>query len=154
MVNTLRIAKKLISFTYIYTRKGYCASWAPPPPPPLEFSGKLFRYIFLSLCKTDNKQTNHMSTTSSSSSHDGGDGGNGGGGEFEGPSHSRQRFNNAVWPEPFLEALATQIAIDAALSFGRLAVAPALTNLFQVKSHRIVVSIVLEVYISQCWCIR
>nr|KAJ0195573.1 hypothetical protein LSAT_V11C700380210 [Lactuca sativa] len=72
-----------------------------------------------------------MSTTSSSSSHDGGDGGNGGGGEFEGPSHSRQRFNNAVWPEPFLEALATQIAIDAALSFGRLAVAPALTNLFQ-----------------------
>ncbi|CAH1424399.1 unnamed protein product [Lactuca virosa] len=73
-----------------------------------------------------------MSTTSSSSSHDGGDGGNGGGGEFEGPSHSRQRFNNAVWPEPFLEALATQIAIDAALSFGRLAVAPALTNLFQV----------------------
>ncbi|KAI3753465.1 hypothetical protein L2E82_25518 [Cichorium intybus] len=73
-----------------------------------------------------------MSTTSSSSSLDGGDGGNGGGGEFEGPSHSRQRFNHAVWPEPFLEALATQIAIDAALSFGRLAAAPALFNLFQV----------------------
>ncbi|KAI3769551.1 hypothetical protein L6452_00659 [Arctium lappa] len=73
-----------------------------------------------------------MSTTSSSSSRDEGDGGNGGAGEFEGPSHSRQRFNSDVWPEPFLEALATQIAIDAALSFGRLAAAPALSNLFQV----------------------
>ncbi|KVI10607.1 hypothetical protein Ccrd_010974, partial [Cynara cardunculus var. scolymus] len=73
-----------------------------------------------------------MSTTSSSSSRDGGDGGNGGAGEFEGPSQSRQRFNSAVWPEPFLEALATQVAIDAALSFGRLAAAPALFNLFQV----------------------
>ncbi|MFS7933633.1 hypothetical protein Hanom_Chr04g00382171 [Helianthus anomalus] len=68
-----------------------------------------------------------MSTTSSSSSHDGGDGGH-----FAGPSHARQRFNTAVWPEPFLEALATQVAIDAALSFGRLAAAPAIFNLFQV----------------------
>lgn len=77
-----------------------------------------------------------MSTTSSSSSssHDGGDGGNAvaGGVPFEGPSHSRQRFNTAVWPEPFLEALATLIAIDAVNSFGRLAAAPALFNLFQV----------------------
>ncbi|XP_071698932.1 transcriptional regulator STERILE APETALA [Rutidosis leptorrhynchoides] len=74
-----------------------------------------------------------MSTTSSS--HDGGDDGGGGsnaGGEFEEPSHSRRRFNSAVWPEPFLEALATQIAIDASISFGRLAAAPALFNLFQV----------------------
>ncbi|KAI3809701.1 hypothetical protein L1987_19299 [Smallanthus sonchifolius] len=70
-----------------------------------------------------------MSTASSSSSHDGGDGG---GENFEGPFFSRQRFNTAVWPEPFLEALATQIAIDAAISFGRLAAAPALSNFFQV----------------------
>ncbi|KAI3675145.1 hypothetical protein L1987_84730 [Smallanthus sonchifolius] len=70
-----------------------------------------------------------MSTASSSSSHDGGDVG---GGDFEGPSHSRQRFNTAVWPEPFLEALATQIAIDAAIELGRLAAAPALSNFFQV----------------------
>ncbi|KAD3066622.1 hypothetical protein R6Q59_019150 [Mikania micrantha] len=68
-----------------------------------------------------------MSTASSSSSQDGGDGG-GDGGEFAGPSHARRRFNTAVWPEPFLEALATQIAIDA----GRLAAAPALANIFQV----------------------
>ncbi|KAI3695373.1 hypothetical protein L1987_78370 [Smallanthus sonchifolius] len=69
-----------------------------------------------------------MSTSSSSSSHDGDtDAGN-----FQGPSNSRRRFNTAVWPEPFLEALATQIAIDAARSFGRLAAAPALSNLFQV----------------------
>ncbi|KAK9056811.1 hypothetical protein SSX86_024175 [Deinandra increscens subsp. villosa] len=73
-----------------------------------------------------------MSTASSSSSHhDGGDGG-GDGGAFAQPSHSRQRFNTSVWPEPFLEALATQIAIDAARSFGRLAAAPALANMFQV----------------------
>ncbi|KAF5780573.1 hypothetical protein HanPI659440_Chr11g0407371 [Helianthus annuus] len=72
-----------------------------------------------------------MSTASSSSSHDGDGDGDGGGGDFTGPSHSRQRFNSAVWPEPFLEALAIQIAVDAALSFGRLAVAPALFNIFQ-----------------------
>ncbi|KAK1424008.1 hypothetical protein QVD17_19319 [Tagetes erecta] len=59
-----------------------------------------------------------------STSHDAGD--------FQRPSHSRQRFNTGVWPEPFLEALATQIAIDAAISYGRLAVAPALFNIFQV----------------------
>ncbi|KAK9075593.1 hypothetical protein SSX86_003919 [Deinandra increscens subsp. villosa] len=38
----------------------------------------------------------------------------GGAAAFAQPSHSRQRFNTSVWPEPFLEALATQIAIDAA----------------------------------------
>ncbi|GKA45014.1 hypothetical protein Tco_0737810 [Tanacetum coccineum] len=72
-----------------------------------------------------------MSTnsSSSSSSHDEGDGGR----EFEEPSHSRQRFNTAVWPEPFLEALATQVAIDAVTSSGRLAAAPAICNLFQWK---------------------
>nr|XP_043620073.1 transcriptional regulator STERILE APETALA [Erigeron canadensis] len=75
-----------------------------------------------------------MSTSSSSSSHDGGDGGNGGGGggEFDEPPHARQRFNSGVWPEPFLEALASQIAIDSALTDGRLAAAPALFNIFQV----------------------
>ncbi|XP_076934708.1 transcriptional regulator STERILE APETALA-like [Bidens hawaiensis] len=71
-----------------------------------------------------------MSTTSSSSSSH--DAGGADAGDAAGPSHSRQRFNTAVWPEPFLEALATQIAIDAALSFGRLAAAPALSNIFQV----------------------
>lgn len=75
-----------------------------------------------------------MSTSSSSSSHD--DGGDGDGGEFEEPSHSRQRFQTAVWPEPFIEALATQVAMDTALAFGRLAVAPALAIIFQViTSH-------------------
>ena len=73
-----------------------------------------------------------MSTTSSSSSsHDGGDGGR----EFEEPLHARQRFNNAVWPEPFLDALATQVAMNAVTSPGRLAAAPAICNLFQVRTH-------------------
>ncbi|GMP53162.1 hypothetical protein CsSME_00018716 [Camellia sinensis var. sinensis] len=79
-----------------------------------------------------------MSSSSSSSSQhsDGGDGGNGrrGGGDFEGPSSSRRRSVNGVWPEPFVEALASQVAIDASLSSGRLASAPALVNLFQVCS--------------------
>ncbi|KAA8524859.1 hypothetical protein F0562_011282 [Nyssa sinensis] len=79
-------------------------------------------------------------SSSSSSSQDvgGGDGGNGGGGggvaEFEGPSASRRRSNNGVWPAPFVEALASQVAIDASRSIGRLAAAPALANLFQVCS--------------------
>ena len=73
-----------------------------------------------------------MSTiSSSSSSHDGGDGGR----EFEEPLHARQRFNNAVWPEPFLDALATQVAMNAVTSPGRLAAAPAICNLFQVRTH-------------------
>ncbi|XP_019251455.1 PREDICTED: transcriptional regulator STERILE APETALA-like isoform X1 [Nicotiana attenuata] len=67
----------------------------------------------------------------------GGDGGNGGGGGTGGgPSSSRTRRGggNGVWPEPFLEALASQIAIDASLSTGRLAAAQAISGLFQVCS--------------------
>ncbi|KAB1208733.1 Transcriptional regulator STERILE APETALA [Morella rubra] len=68
--------------------------------------------------------------------------GNGGGstsarrgrGDFEGPSSSRQRTVNEIWPEPFVEALAAQVAIGASHSIGRLAAAPALANLFQVCS--------------------
>ncbi|KAG8367593.1 hypothetical protein BUALT_Bualt16G0088500 [Buddleja alternifolia] len=80
-----------------------------------------------------------MSTSSSSSSSEGGDGGGGGGGggEFEGPSSSRSRmmrFSNGVWPEPFVEALAFQVAIDASRVLGRLAAAQALFNIFQVCS--------------------
>ncbi|KAL2316598.1 hypothetical protein Fmac_030474 [Flemingia macrophylla] len=41
---------------------------------------------------------------------------------------------NEVLPEPILEALATQVAVDAALYNGRLAAAPALAILFQVCS--------------------
>ncbi|KAK3184530.1 hypothetical protein Dsin_031816 [Dipteronia sinensis] len=85
-----------------------------------------------------------MSSSSSSSSSpsedSNGNGGGGGarrrraGGDYEGPSSSRRRAANEVWPEPFLEALATQVAIDAARSAGRLAAAAALANVFQVCS--------------------
>ncbi|KAL3510030.1 hypothetical protein ACH5RR_029431, partial [Cinchona calisaya] len=73
-----------------------------------------------------------MST--SSEEGEGRDGGGGSGGaEFEGASTSRirRRFGNRVWPAPFLEALAAQVAIDASRSLGRLAAAPALCSLFQ-----------------------
>ncbi|KAK4787936.1 hypothetical protein SAY86_011769 [Trapa natans] len=55
---------------------------------------------------------------------------------YEGPSSSRRRRGGSgdVWPELFLEALATQVAIDANRSFGHLAAASSLTNLFQVCS--------------------
>ncbi|KAL6957471.1 hypothetical protein U1Q18_001055 [Sarracenia purpurea var. burkii] len=75
-----------------------------------------------------------MSPTSSSSSQDGGGNDSDGrarGGEFDEPSSSRRRSDNGVWPEPFVEALASQVAIDASRSVGRLAAAPALFNLFQ-----------------------
>ncbi|KAF2292438.1 hypothetical protein GH714_022780 [Hevea brasiliensis] len=88
-----------------------------------------------------------MSSSSSSSSSGNGGNGNGsgrgngsggnygaGGGEYEGPSRSRPRAINEVWPEPFLEALAAQVAIDASRIFGRLAAAQALANVFQVSS--------------------
>ncbi|KAF5182443.1 Transcriptional regulator sterile apetala, partial [Thalictrum thalictroides] len=52
--------------------------------------------------------------------------------QFEGPSSSRQRSHyNEVWPEPFLEALAYQVAVDSAQTLGPLAAAPALSNVFQ-----------------------
>ncbi|CAB4274519.1 unnamed protein product [Prunus armeniaca] len=80
------------------------------------------------------------STSSSSSSQDGNHSANAAGpsnvprsGDFEGPSSSRRRAVNEVWPEPFVEALATQVAIDASRSMGRLAAAPALANVFQVR---------------------
>ncbi|KAL6137050.1 hypothetical protein ACLB2K_062345 [Fragaria x ananassa] len=56
------------------------------------------------------------------------------GGDFEGPSSSRQRAVSEVWPEPFIEALAAQIAIDVSRNIGRLDVAAALANIFQVCS--------------------
>ncbi|TQD83054.1 hypothetical protein C1H46_031367 [Malus baccata] len=80
------------------------------------------------------------SSSSSSSSHDGNgnDSANAagpssvrGGGDLEGPSSSRRRSVNEVWPEPFVEALAAQVAIEASRSVGRLAAAPALANVFQ-----------------------
>ncbi|XP_047938501.1 transcriptional regulator STERILE APETALA-like [Salvia hispanica] len=70
-----------------------------------------------------------MSTSSSSSSTQGG--------ELEaGPSSSRSRMrsSNDVWPEPFLEALAVHVAVDASRTIGRLAAAQALFNIFQVCS--------------------
>ncbi|XP_075516172.1 transcriptional regulator STERILE APETALA [Primulina tabacum] len=82
-----------------------------------------------------------MSTSSSSSSDEevevGGGGGGGGGGEFEaGPSssRSRRRFSNGIWPEPFIEALAFEVATDASRTAGRLAAAHAFSNIFQVCS--------------------
>ncbi|KAK6151579.1 hypothetical protein DH2020_014214 [Rehmannia glutinosa] len=52
---------------------------------------------------------------------------------FEGPSSSRSRMrpSNGVWPEPFVETLAFQVAIDASRTIGRLAAAQALFNIFQ-----------------------
>lgn len=69
-----------------------------------------------------------MSSSSSSS----GDGG-GARGDYDAPSSSRQRrSNNGVWPEPFVEALATHVAIDASQTQGRLVAAQVLFNVFQV----------------------
>ncbi|PIN01147.1 hypothetical protein CDL12_26348 [Handroanthus impetiginosus] len=90
-------------------------------------------------------------STSSSQEVEGGDsssegGGGGGGGEFDaGPSSSsrrRRRSSNGVWPEPFVEALAFQVAVDASLDPGdvpgrvpgRLGAAQALFDFFQVCS--------------------
>ncbi|XP_011010465.1 PREDICTED: transcriptional regulator STERILE APETALA [Populus euphratica] len=81
-----------------------------------------------------------MSSSSSSSSSGNGNGSGGGNygarraGEYEGPSRSRPRAINEVWPEPFLEALAAQVAIDASRLVGRLVAAQALANVFQVCS--------------------
>ncbi|KAA8526615.1 hypothetical protein F0562_008182 [Nyssa sinensis] len=77
-----------------------------------------------------------MSSSPSSSSQyvEGADGGNGGAGEFERPSSSRRRSGDGVWPDHVVEALASQVAIDASRSVGRLAAAPALFNIFQVCS--------------------
>ncbi|XP_041997875.1 transcriptional regulator STERILE APETALA-like [Salvia splendens] len=67
-----------------------------------------------------------MSTSSSSSSNQGGD--------APSSSRSRMRSSNGVWPEPFLEALALHVAVDASRTIGRLAAAQALFNIFQVCS--------------------
>ncbi|KAL0287498.1 UNVERIFIED_CONTAM: Transcriptional regulator STERILE APETALA [Sesamum angustifolium] len=77
-----------------------------------------------------------MSTSSSEEVEGGDGGGGGGGGEFEGPSSRRRmmRSSNGVWPAPFVEALAFQVAADASLIVGRLAAAQALFNVFQVCS--------------------
>ncbi|KAI4305647.1 hypothetical protein L6164_029002 [Bauhinia variegata] len=86
------------------------------------------------------------SSSSSSSSSTNDDISNAGGGaaapgpstrrsfDFHGPSPSRRRAMNEVWPAPFLEALATQVAVEAARSQGRLSAATALANVFQVCS--------------------
>lgn len=59
----------------------------------------------------------------------------GGSGQFEASSSSqRQRAMNEVLPEPLLEALATQLALDAANYNGRLSAASALAILFQVAT--------------------
>ncbi|KAL6534810.1 hypothetical protein OROGR_013485 [Orobanche gracilis] len=63
--------------------------------------------------------------------------GGGGGGEVEGPSSSRIRMRpnfNDVWPEPFVEALALQVAIDASRTLSRLSAAQALFNVFQMET--------------------
>ncbi|KAG6570942.1 Transcriptional regulator STERILE APETALA, partial [Cucurbita argyrosperma subsp. sororia] len=75
-----------------------------------------------------------MSSSAPSSSSSGGGRRRRGGGDFDGPSSSRRRATNEVWPEPFVEALATQVAIDASRSLGRIHAAAALSNVFQVCS--------------------
>lgn len=75
-----------------------------------------------------------MSTSSSSSNNGDSDAG-GSGSVFEAPSPSRPRRGaNDVWPEPFLESLAVQVAVNASSSSGLLAAAPALANVFRVSS--------------------
>ncbi|MBA0579234.1 transcriptional regulator STERILE APETALA [Gossypium raimondii] len=81
------------------------------------------------------------SASSSSSSEDGNGNGNGnghgarrGGGDFEGPSLTRRRGNNEIWPGPFVEDLVVKVAIDASRSIGRLAAAGAIAHVFQVCS--------------------
>ncbi|MBA0758121.1 hypothetical protein Gotri_021144 [Gossypium trilobum] len=78
------------------------------------------------------------SASSSSSSEDGNGNGNGnghgarrGGGDFEGPSLTRRRGNNEIWPGPFVEDLVVKVAIDASRSIGRLAAAGAIAHVFQ-----------------------
>ncbi|XP_041997662.1 transcriptional regulator STERILE APETALA-like [Salvia splendens] len=63
------------------------------------------------------------SSSSSSSSSDGGTGSS-----FQ----RRTRSRKGVWPEPFVEALAVQVATEAYLNSGRLSAAQALLNIFQV----------------------
>nr|APA46452.1 hypothetical protein [Capsella rubella] len=72
--------------------------------------------------------------SSSSSSSNNGDPGSGDTrGVFDAPSPSRPRRGaNDVWPEPFLESLAVQVAVDASSSSGLLSAAPALANVFRV----------------------
>ncbi|KAL5080419.1 hypothetical protein RYX36_008840 [Vicia faba] len=54
---------------------------------------------------------------------------------IDAPSSSHQRsMNNEVWLEPVVEALATQLAIDASHFHGRLSAASALIIIFQVCS--------------------
>ncbi|OMO61795.1 hypothetical protein COLO4_33341 [Corchorus olitorius] len=72
------------------------------------------------------------SSSSSSSSEDGNDNGARQGGDFEGPSLTRRRANHEIWPGPFVEDLVVQVAIDASRALGRLAVAAAVANVFQV----------------------
>lgn len=107
------------------------------------FLSLFFSTQFLLLLYSVSHSSLFMSASSSSSSSSSSQDGNGGayvpgrrGGDFEGPSSSRRRALNEVWPEPFLEALATQVAIDASRSSGRLAAAPALANVFQVPSSQ------------------
>ncbi|EOA15866.1 hypothetical protein CARUB_v10007822mg, partial [Capsella rubella] len=71
--------------------------------------------------------------SSSSSSSNNGDPGSGDTrGVFDAPSPSRPRRGaNDVWPEPFLESLAVQVAVDASSSSGLLSAAPALANVFR-----------------------
>uniref|UniRef100_A0A0D3DPB0 Uncharacterized protein n=1 Tax=Brassica oleracea var. oleracea TaxID=109376 RepID=A0A0D3DPB0_BRAOL len=79
--------------------------------------------------------------SSSSSASDNGDSSGGlssvagrSGGVFEAPSPSRPRHSaNDVWPEPFLESLAVQVAVDASLSTSPVDAAPALANVFRVS---------------------
>ncbi|KAK9151236.1 hypothetical protein Syun_009545 [Stephania yunnanensis] len=79
--------------------------------------------------------TPSSSSSSSGSSSDGSDSTGGGTREeFERPSSSRQRWDDGVWPEPFIEALAYQVAMDAARTLGRLAAGPAIATVFQVCS--------------------
>ncbi|XP_043688407.1 transcriptional regulator STERILE APETALA [Telopea speciosissima] len=63
-----------------------------------------------------------------------GDGGQRRRGRPSSSSSPQQPPPNGFWPEPFVEALALQVAIDAVRTSGRLAAAPAIANVFQVCS--------------------
>ncbi|XP_068669039.1 transcriptional regulator STERILE APETALA-like [Aristolochia californica] len=78
-----------------------------------------------------------MSSSSSSSSQEEAEGGVGRLGEYPlvgEPAAARMRPGNGNWPEPFVEALAVQVATNAAAENGRLRAGPALVSVFQVCS--------------------
>ncbi|XVF31902.1 hypothetical protein REPUB_Repub17cG0034600 [Reevesia pubescens] len=91
------------------------------------------------MSSSSSSSSSSPSSSSSSSSEDGNGSGARRAGDFEGPSLTRRRANNEIWPGPFVEDLVVQVAIIASRS-RRLAAAVELANMFQVCSTWLAVS--------------